>query len=177
MAEIIDIINDQDEVVGQARKDDAHKKHLLHRIGVVYVFCGDSLLVQKRSVEKDGLLDHSSAGHVHAGETYEQAAMREMREEIGLDTPIQFLGITNARHAGARDGKYTHRYGVYTARITPTQAAGLALSSREVSAMIPMTIEDIKKKMKESPGDFSGGFFATMSLYDEVVAAGKNKVG
>jgi isopentenyldiphosphate isomerase len=45
-----------------------------------------------RTPEKDGMLDPSAAGHVATGETYEQAAIREMEEEIGVRAPVVFFG-------------------------------------------------------------------------------------
>lgn len=52
------------------------------------------ILLQKRSEDKDsfpGCLDSSCAGHADAGETFLEAAVREMNEELGLPVKAQDL--------------------------------------------------------------------------------------
>jgi isopentenyldiphosphate isomerase len=86
--EIFDIVNERDEVIGQAPRREVHARGLRHRAVHVLVFnaCGQVFL-QKRSQLKDtarGKWDSSSSGHVDAGEDYDACAVRELREEIGL---------------------------------------------------------------------------------------------
>lgn len=76
------LIDENDNVIGEMPKKEAHQKGLPHRVSVIYLLNDKGeILVQKRS---DGRLDHSSAGHVDAGETYLQAAQREVEEELGV---------------------------------------------------------------------------------------------
>jgi len=89
MAEdIFDVVNERDEVVDRQPRSVVHANGLLHRAVHVLVFNskGD-LFLQKRSMKKDrepGVWVSSCSGHVDAGETYDQTAVRELREEIGL---------------------------------------------------------------------------------------------
>jgi isopentenyl-diphosphate Delta-isomerase len=88
MPEIIDIINMNDQVIGQATREDVYAKNHMHRI--VHIIVRDSagrFLLQIRSATvKYRPLHWSTAagGHVQTGETYEQAARRELEEEIGI---------------------------------------------------------------------------------------------
>ena len=86
--EIFDIVNERDEVVGQARRSEVHRTGLLHRAVHVLVFNSrGQLFLQKRSMAKDtakGKWDSSSSGHVDSGEDYDRCAVREVWEEIGL---------------------------------------------------------------------------------------------
>lgn len=87
--EIFDVVNDRDEVIGQRPRSEVHRLHLKHRAVHVLVFNhrGD-LLLQKRSMRKDcfpGTWDSSSSGHLDQGEAYDACAVRELREEIGLE--------------------------------------------------------------------------------------------
>ena len=76
-------IDQDDHEIGEVLRTVAHRDGLLHRIAVVYVFDEQgNILVQERL--DNGLFDHSAAGHVDPGETYLEAATREMEEEIGI---------------------------------------------------------------------------------------------
>ncbi len=86
--EILDIVDSQDQVIGQAPRSEIHAQGLTHRAChiVLFNFAGQVFL-QKRSMLKDeapGLWDSSAAGHVDAGETYLECAVRELNEELGL---------------------------------------------------------------------------------------------
>jgi isopentenyl-diphosphate Delta-isomerase len=87
--EIFDVVNDRDEVVGQAPRSEVHRLGLLHRAVHVLVFnTRGEVFLQKRSMQKDrepGKWDSSSSGHVDSGEDYDACAVRELAEEIGLD--------------------------------------------------------------------------------------------
>ena len=105
--EIFDLVDDNDQVIGRATRNEAHgNPKLLHRVVHVLVF--DSLgrlYLQKRADDKDvqpGKWDSSVGGHVDAGEDREAAALRELSEELGIpgrgvpeagvsSPPLQFL--------------------------------------------------------------------------------------
>lgn len=86
--EIFDVVNERDEVVGQQPRSVVHRLGLMHRSVHVLVFNAAGLVfLQKRSLKKDrqpGVWDSSASGHVDSGEDYDACAMRELREEIGL---------------------------------------------------------------------------------------------
>ena len=95
--EIFDIVDDNDVVIGQAPRAQCHgNPALVHRVAHVLVFNRDgALLLQKRAASKDvqpGKWDTSVGGHLDPGESYLQAAYREMEEELGIhDIPLTFL--------------------------------------------------------------------------------------
>lgn len=89
--EIFDVVNERDEVVGRNTRQEVHRLGLLHRAVHILVFNkAGEIFLQKRSQTKDrhpGAWDSSSSGHVDSGETYDQCAVRELMEEIGLQHP------------------------------------------------------------------------------------------
>lgn len=88
MEDIFDIVNERDEVIGRKPRSEVHARGLLHRAVHVLVFNSrGEVFLQKRSMKKDrqpGVWDSSCSGHVDSGEEYDQTAVRELREEIGL---------------------------------------------------------------------------------------------
>lgn len=90
MTEIFDVVNEADEVVGRAAREEVHgDPSLIHRVAHVLVFNSrGELFLQHRAKNKDvqpDKWDTSVGGHVDAGEDYAEAARREMREELGLE--------------------------------------------------------------------------------------------
>ncbi len=87
--EYFDIVNEQNEVVGQEKRQVVHKTGLWHRGVHVFLFTPDRrLLIQKRSQTRDkfpGTLDCSVSEHLKPGESYLTAAIRGLREELGVE--------------------------------------------------------------------------------------------
>ena len=86
--ELFDVVDDRDEVIGQRPRSEVHRLGLMHRAVHVLVFnAAGQVFLQKRSHKKDrqpGVWDSSASGHLDSGEDYDACALRELREEIGL---------------------------------------------------------------------------------------------
>jgi isopentenyl-diphosphate delta-isomerase type 1 len=96
--EVFDVVNEQDQVVGKATRGEVHKnKNLIHRsVGVLVFNSKGELLLQKRSETKDtdpGKWTISCSGHVNSGDTYENTAKRELREELGVQAPLIYIHV------------------------------------------------------------------------------------
>ena len=89
--ELLDQVNENDEVVGQILRSQAYKENLLSSIRSTWLFIQNAegkLWIPRRNLTKannPGCLDGSVVGHVSAGESYEQAMIREAQEELRLD--------------------------------------------------------------------------------------------
>ncbi len=86
--ELLDVVDKNDHVINSLPRNQVHALKLCHRAVHILVFNqqGD-LFLQKRSMKKDcgkGLWDTSVGGHVDAGETYLNCALREIEEELGI---------------------------------------------------------------------------------------------
>lgn len=98
--EFFDVVDRHDRVLWQAPRSVVHARRWLHR--AVHIFVRNSrgeLLVHLRSAEKDDYplcYTSSASGHLHAGEDYRTAAARELEEELGLRSPIRYLGKFDA---------------------------------------------------------------------------------
>jgi isopentenyl-diphosphate delta-isomerase type 1 len=88
-------VDENDQVIGTRTRGELHRLGLRHRAVHILVFNSrNELFLQKRSASKDinpGLWDTSAAGHVDLGESYDEAARRELNEELGVDDapPLQ----------------------------------------------------------------------------------------
>ena len=86
--ELLDVVDDEDRVVGQARRGDIYAGRLRHRTTMIVVRDPDGrVLVHRRAPTKlvlASMLDMMIGGVVGAGEGYEACAARELAEEVGV---------------------------------------------------------------------------------------------
>lgn len=106
--EILDVVDSDDRVLVQASRGMVHRNALRHRSAHILVFNpAGELYVQRRAEWKEtdpGLWDTSAAGHLAAGETYLDAAQRELTEELGV-TPVAPLARLFKLEATAATGE------------------------------------------------------------------------
>jgi isopentenyldiphosphate isomerase len=105
--ELINIINENDEVIGHGKRAEVHNGEELFQ--VVHIFVRNAagqFLLQQRSPQKGypNLLQAGAGGHVLKDELRDDAAERELKEELGaegelrkLDVPLYVSGHRNAR--------------------------------------------------------------------------------
>jgi len=91
--EVFDQVDEYDMVIGKAAREVFHgNPDMIHRVVHILVYdTSGELYLQKRSITKDvqpGKWDTSVGGHVAAGESYEDAARREMQEELGIEGAV-----------------------------------------------------------------------------------------
>ncbi|WP_198243949.1 NUDIX hydrolase [methane-oxidizing endosymbiont of Gigantopelta aegis] len=88
--ELLAVVDDNDSIIEHQPRQFIHRHNLKHRAVHILVFNSQNqLFLQKRSLTKDlnpGLWDTSAAGHVDKGENYDMAAVRELHEELGIQT-------------------------------------------------------------------------------------------
>lgn len=86
--EILDIVDENDEVVGQATRGEATARGLRHRCAFIEARDADGrIFVHRRTATKLVFPSHYDmfvGGVVGAGETYDEAALREAEEELGV---------------------------------------------------------------------------------------------
>lgn len=116
--ELLAVVDETDCVIEHRPRREIHALGLRHRAVHILVFNDiGQLLMQKRSMKKDlnqGLWDTSAAGHVDAGEDYDDCAPRELTEELGIeaellklfkleaspDLGMEFIQVYRCRHNG-----------------------------------------------------------------------------
>ncbi len=86
--ELVDIVDAEDRVVGQAPRREVRARHLRHRSTYILLFNSQGqLFVHQRTASKDiypGYYDVTFGGVLAAGEDYDAGARRELAEESGV---------------------------------------------------------------------------------------------
>ena len=86
--EIIVIVDEKNRIIGAEPRSTMRSKGLIHRATYILVFnSAGQIFVQKRTLSKDvypGYYDVATGGVVLDGETYEESAVRELEEELGI---------------------------------------------------------------------------------------------
>ena len=103
--EVFDVINDNDEVIGEATRSAVHSNpKLIHRVVHIWIINDKGeILIQQRSLTKDkapGQWDISCAGHIRKGHDPELTAERELQEELGVKADCKFIKKYLQGHAG-----------------------------------------------------------------------------
>jgi isopentenyldiphosphate isomerase len=137
--EIVAIVNEHNVVIGAAPRREMRAKNLPHRSTYILVFNSrGELYVQKRTMSKDvfpGYYDPATGGVLLADETYEQGALRELEEEMG----IREVPLTQLFDFYFAD----HRTRVWGRAFSCRYEGPLSLQAEEVESVSLMTIVDI----------------------------------
>lgn len=121
MDEFIDIVTIEGLKTGKsALKSEIHDKGHYHNTAHIWLYNKNGeILLSQRAASKlicPLLWDVSAAGHVDAGETIERAAIREIREEIGLEiskSKLHKIGVTTSFQSydnGIIDNEFHHTF-------------------------------------------------------------------
>ena len=160
MIELLDVLTETGAPTGLVKpKPDVHRDGDLHRASHVWIVGSDGrVLLQRRALAKrtwPGLWDVSVAGHVSAGESAIDAAIRETFEEIGLRlTPEELTHIATLRfHCELPDGYVENElHDVYLLR-RDVDLATLTLDPLEVAEVRFVSFDDLDDYERVPLGD------------------------
>ena len=93
--EKVDLVDEGDRVVGASSVGECLERGLLHRAVAVVVARPDGRIILQQRSKRDpwhpGRWDLSCTGHVRRGESYEEAASRELAEELGIRADLSLV--------------------------------------------------------------------------------------
>ena len=91
-----DLVNFQDSLIKAGTKEDARKLKLFTKsVHIWLINKRGEIMISKRSPKMKtyaNQITSSAGGHVEKGESYKVAAKRELKEELGITTPLKDLG-------------------------------------------------------------------------------------
>lgn len=125
----ITIVNERNEVVGAEQLPAAIEQGLIRRIVRIIIFKNNQkeIYLQQRSPSLllfPSYWDNSAVGHVDRGETNEEAAAREVKEELGITVALQPLMTYYREEHEPLKGRLLKGFetlfiGTYQGKITP----------------------------------------------------------
>lgn len=93
--EMLEVIDENDNVIGLESRKKVHQDGLLHREIHIWFFTPQGeLIFQHRAKDKDTYpdkLDATVGGHVEPKMSYEETAVKECKEETGVDIDLNKL--------------------------------------------------------------------------------------
>ncbi len=167
MEEMVVLINENDEVKGLMEKMQAHKTGLLHRAFSVFLFNNQGeMLLQKRAAHKyhsPNQWTNAVCSHPRDGETYKDAALRRLKEELGIEVEIdhKFFFIYKA---DVGDGLWEHELDHV---FVGNYQGEFQLNPEEVSEVRYISQENLEKEMTENPANFTEWFKIILKEYQE----------
>lgn len=162
--EMFDIIDEQGKKTGVIKERGVvHREGALHATAHIWIArpnkeSGYDILLQKRSACKDshpGCYDISSAGHVTAGDEVLISAIRELKEELGIDAKPEDLteiGIQYKKFEGDFYGKpfRDHQRSVLYLYQEPVDISNLTLQESEIESVCWMDYKEALEAIKNN---------------------------
>ena len=163
MDELLDIVNDEDIVTGQQTRSIVHQLGLQHRGAHVFLFAQDGkMLVQKRSADRaasPSALDCSVSEHVKAGESYLEAAIRGMKEEMGV-AGIEVNPLVKFRmNYGVNDNEIST---LYEGIVDPDKVKFDPIEIEEINYY---SLDELQEMIKKGHVKFCGWFVELLNWY------------
>ena len=165
MAEILDIVNENDEVIGHIERNDAElDKYIFRSIFILFYTPDKRLILQLRSMNKKsnpGKLTTTVSGHVASGSTYDETAIKEAYEESGIKidpSKLKNLGVVfvdpqSLKNAGVENGAGVMR-GIYAYQYNG-EVEKLKVEKNEGAGFVTITIDQLRKQRIKNPEKFT----------------------
>jgi isopentenyl-diphosphate Delta-isomerase len=161
MIEYLDIVDEDDEVIGRDTRKNVHANHQIHRgIHVFVLNIKGEILLQRRSDTKDyypGFYDSSVGAQVISGETYEECALRETMEELGFK-PNDLAIICDYNSYSSRQKEKRRLFITYS-------KGNFKIDPKEVESVKWYSPEEIKKEIDKGIMKFTEGFKSSFQYY------------
>lgn len=159
--EIVDIVDENNLVIGKSSRKEAHLKGHIHRaLSVLVLNSKGQILLQKRSEKKSVhplSWDLSTSEHVLSGESYEDAGVRSLREELGIESIVKKVTATTLQIRKYEiNGQIVHEKEIVL-MLTSFYEGPFEVNTNEVHSAKFFSVEEIEKMVKNGE-DFTVWF-------------------
>ncbi len=161
--EYLDIVDEDNRIIGQEQRRSVHQSGLWHRGVHVFLFTPTrKLLVQQRSQTQDtfpGALDCSVSEHLRVGESYQAGAMRGLREELGLEALRLTRLLRLKMNYGPGDNMINE---LYEGLCAP---GALAVDQREIARTACYALDELEEMIDQGQVPFAYWFRQLLRWY------------
>lgn len=167
--EFLDIVDKNNNIIGQASRQNAHKNKLPHRASHIVIAYDNYIYLQLRSATKQqspNKWDISASGHVKAGDTYYQAALTELKEELNLEIPTKQSLIEIGEIPASDNNGYEFvkiYYYLYS------KLPRIELEPYEITSGGWFALDHISNWAQLQPQDFTNGFIAVWQVFIDYI--------
>lgn len=154
MAELLDVVNENDEVIGQIDRNDKTAEHIIRMVFVGFYTPDKKLILQRRSKTKKVYPDRLTStvsGHVESGHTYDETAVKETHEETGVKIdPTKLINLGTRFTGNSMRATYAYPF--------DGSIDDLVIEEGEGAGFIEMGIEDLDIDRIENPDRYTPFF-------------------
>lgn len=156
--DIVVLVDENDDPVGEMEKMEAHERGLLHRAISVFIFDpkGNMLMQQRAPVKYHGALlwSNTCCSHPVPGESPADAAARRLNEEMGVLTKLEPMFSFTYRaevENGLIENEFDHVFaGIYEGDVQP--------DPNEVQDYTYQSMQEIREALETSPQKYTQWF-------------------
>jgi len=160
--EFLDLVDEDDNVIDKDERENItslNQKN--YRVINIFIFNSEGkMIIPRRSSNRrifPDCYDFSVGGHVSSGESYEEAAYKELREELGIENVIlEEIGYFHPKDLNTSSFSKLYRL-VYDGELN--------IDRDGISEIHYFTIDEIIKLLKENPKKFKGDFKPLFEYY------------
>ena len=159
--DFFDIVDEEDKIIGKisSQMQSTVKPSQLRFINIVLINDKGEILVPKRSSNRKlfpNCYDFSVGGHVNSGEEYEEAAYRELREELGIkDVELQEIAYFSPFKSDSNTFQKVY--------ILKYNKSIINYDHQGIEGLYYMTKEEIIELLNKKPEMFKTDYFFVMN--------------
>jgi len=170
--ELFFVVDEHDQPLESLPRKLVHGHGVWHRVSHIWLQNDKGqLLCQQRSLEKElypGFWECFFGGHCRPGESYEETATREIREEIGITVAADDLRLWKIHKFYNEPTGYNHEFmGVFIARWNGNEA-DLTFEDGEVEQVAWKDIPTIRQAIVDKGGKGWTSIGYELELLDEL---------
>jgi len=175
--EYFDILDENGNKTGKIKlRSEVHRDGDWHKVVHIWILNKDGdVLLQRRCASKDSypnMLDISSAGHLSAGDTSLEGALRELKEELNLDVKAEELQLIKTLKKSLRvtENFINSEFADVYILITDKKIDDMKFQEDEISEIFFVPYKKFKEMVKNKQSDLlmhTEEFNILFNMFDE----------
>lgn len=164
---LLDIVNENDEVIGVGEKDQKAELGFISRVAAIFLFdLNGNIYICKRAAHKKyspNLYDLAAVGAVLQGESYEEAAVRELEEELSVRCELKMMDKFYQEAEDTGNGKKLK----YFCAVFLGQTDEIPILNEELSEIKKLSWEQLQNELENNLDKFCPGFINDFRQVEE----------